>query len=39
MMHVGDIMSTGGVRSLYYSHSNEPLGHRMERHTCMGPTT
>ena len=25
--------------NLHYRHSNGPLGHRMERHTCMGPTT
>ena len=45
MMHVGDIMNTvGGVqyrvgKNLHYRHSNGPLGHRMERHTCTRPTT
>ena len=35
IMHVGDIVSTVG-ENLHYHHSNRPLGHRMERHTCMG---
>ena len=28
-----------GGKNLHYRHSNGPLGHRMERHTYMGPTT
>ena len=44
MMHMGVIMSTVRVFStvggnLHYHHSNGPLGHHMEHHTCMGPTT
>ena len=45
MMHVGDIMSIVGAvqyrgrKNLHYRHSSVSLGHRMERHTFMGPTT
>ena len=45
MMHVrGYHDARGGYyeyrgRNLHYRHSNGPVGHRMERHTCMGPTT
>ena len=47
MMDEGNIMSAVGsvqyhgenLHYCHYHHSNEPLGHRMEHHTCMGPTT
>ena len=26
-------------KNFHYRHSNRLLGHRIERHTCMGPTT
>ena len=44
MMHIGGGGGGGyyeysGEKNLYYCHSNGPLEHRMERHTCMGPAT
>ena len=34
--HEGCSVSWG--KNLHCRHSNGPLGHRMERHTCMGST-
>ena len=45
MIHVGGYDNARGGYyeyrggDLHYRNSNGPLGHRMECHTCMGPTT